>query len=57
MCDGIDIDSKEEYNGIKSNRYKNVYLQNVQLLIIEPCYENKNRSQDLNLDNKCFQQL
>ena len=24
---------------------------------IEPCYENKNRSQDLNLDNKCFQQL
>jgi len=22
-----------------------------------PCYENKNRSQDLNLDNKCFQQL
>ena len=21
------------------------------------CYENKNRSQDLNLDNKCFQQL
>lgn len=23
----------------------------------EPCYENKNRSQDLNLDNKCFQQL
>ena len=57
MYGGIDIDSKEEYNGIKSNRYKNVYLQNVQLLIIEPCYENKNRSQDLTLDNKCFQQL
>lgn len=57
MYGGIDIDSKEEYNGIKSNRYKNVYLQNVQLLIIEPCYENKNRNQDLNLDNKCFQQL
>ena len=55
MYGGIDIDSKEEYNGIKSNRYKNVYLQ--KLLIVEPCYENKNRSQDLNLDNKCFQQL
>ena len=23
----------------------------------EPCYENKTRSQKLNLDNKCFQQL
>ena len=57
MYGGIDIDSKEEYNGIKSNRYKNVYLQNVQLLIIEPCYENKTRSKKLNLDNKCFQQL
>ena len=22
-----------------------------------PCYENKTRSQKLNLDNKCFQQL
>lgn len=22
-----------------------------------PCYENKTRSQELNLDNKCFQQL
>ncbi len=22
----------------------------------EPCYENKTRSQELNLDNKCFQQ-
>ena len=28
MYGGIDIDSKEEYNGIKSNGYKNVYLQN-----------------------------
>ena len=36
MRRGIDIDSNEEYNGIKSNRYKNVYLQNVQLLITEP---------------------
>jgi len=24
--------------------------------IFEPCYENKTRSQELNLDNKCFQQ-
>ena len=24
---------------------------------IVPCYENKTRSQKLNLDNKCFQQL
>lgn len=22
-----------------------------------PCYENKARSQELNLDNKCFQQI
>ena len=27
------------------------------LCISVHCYENKNRSQDLNLDNKCFQQL
>lgn len=25
--------------------------------ICEHCYENKTRSQKLNLDNKCFQQL
>ena len=25
-------------------------------LEIEPCYENKTRSKELNLDNKCFQQ-
>lgn len=24
---------------------------------VTPCYENKTRSQKLNLDNKCFQQL
>ena len=24
---------------------------------IVPCYENKTRIQELNLDNKCFQQL
>ena len=36
MRSGIDIDSKEEYNDIKSNGYKNVHLQNVQLLINEP---------------------
>ena len=27
------------------------------VLPIAPCYENKTRSQKLNLDNKCFQQL
>ena len=42
---------------LNQNRYKNVHLQKVQLLIIEPCYENKTRIQELNLDNKCFQQL
>lgn len=25
--------------------------------VTAPCYENKTRSQKLNLDNKCFQQL
>ena len=38
--------------GTKMYTYKNV-----QLLITEHCYENKIHSQDLNLDNKCFQQL
>ena len=31
--------------------------QRVHQLLSEPCYENKTRSQKLNLDNKCFQQL
>ena len=39
------------------NLYMHIFSE-IFIAILECiCYENKNRSQELNLDNKCFQQL